>query len=80
MPIWICEADARLWPCLEARRLLIAQFHDDPMGLVVFMYEMATDAAHDFHALSAETMPGARTLYERFVAWTPAARLDAAEG
>jgi hypothetical protein len=69
-PCWTCRACGRPWPCDPKREELAVEFGQSPLSLSFYLAAQYVSAVDDFTAFSGPIPPH---LYERFLAWAPAA-------
>lgn len=65
-PDWDCRTCAQPWPCAHARDDLLAEFHEFPSVLNIYMSGQMVDAARD---LAARGGGPPTDLYDRFLSW-----------
>ena len=67
-PDWICRHCYRPWPCPARQAMLVAEFHDHPVSVALYL-------AGCFHEAS-EHLPGVspEILYNRMMGWLPRTR------
>lgn len=70
-PSWDCIACGVDWPCDPAREELAVRFVDQPVELSVYMAIQLGNAASALYQLPSDE------LWDRFIAWTKPATLDA---
>ena len=75
-PSWDCAACGQPWPCPTARSALLAEFHDHPSVLTIYMSTHLGQATVDL-TTRGEEVP--QDIYERFVGWIRGATRDAAD-
>ena len=67
-PDWICRNCYRPWPCPQRRAALIAEFHEHPVAVALYLatcYQEASDHLSDVPA---------DVLYQRMLGWLPRTR------
>ena len=69
-PRWTCRDCGRPWPCGPKREALAVEFAQFPLSLSFYLASQYVSAVDDFAAFSGPLPPD---LYERFLAWAPAA-------
>ena len=69
-PRWTCLACGHPWPCDAKREGLAVEFAQFPLSLSYYLASHYVSAVDDFAASSG---PIPSDLYERFLAWAPAA-------
>ncbi|NYT95919.1 hypothetical protein [Salinispora sp. H7-4] len=70
-PLWICRTCAATWPCATARLTLRHEYGKDLVALRIYLCAQLHDAAADLHKLHPQHGPDPKTLFDRFLAWTP---------
>lgn len=71
-PTWRCSACGASWPCSPAKLLLLAQYHGNMPGLLVYLVTLREEAAEQLAELGSGT-PLA-SLHKRFTDWVPVRR------
>ncbi|GAB1693923.1 hypothetical protein [Krasilnikovia sp. M28-CT-15] len=72
-PTWLCRACTQPWPCPEARRGLLQEFHGFTSVLTIYMSAQMCEAIEDF-AFHHDAPPP--DLYQRFLGWVRSPRPD----
>jgi hypothetical protein len=76
-PTWACAACHQPWPCAQAKRELLTEFHRFPSSLIVYMSSYLTEAMDDLTAPNATAPPD---LWDRFLGWARQASADVRAG
>jgi hypothetical protein len=70
-PSWNCRTCGLPWPCANAKRELLEEFHGFPSVLGIYMSAQMFDASVDLTTPEADPPTD---LYDRFVSWTRLSR------
>ncbi|MEH0929895.1 hypothetical protein [Micromonospora sp. CPCC 205558] len=63
LPLWLCEACDRPWPCATRRVQLLGEYATSPVALRIYLASRLTAAAQDMSWASADTLD------RRFLGW-----------
>ncbi|MGW0213590.1 hypothetical protein ACWDXH_04295 [Micromonospora chokoriensis] len=63
LPLWLCEACDRPWPCATRRVELLGEYATSPVALRIYLESRQAAAAQDMSWASTDTV------YRRFLGW-----------
>ncbi|WP_341715751.1 flavin reductase [Micromonospora sp. FIMYZ51] len=71
-PTWRCQACGIAWPCSPAKLRLLADYHGNKPGLMVYLVALREEAAEQLAELNGGTHQ--TDLHRRFTDWVPVRR------
>ncbi|WTY54294.1 hypothetical protein OG617_05360 [Micromonospora sp. NBC_01412] len=68
-PLWLCRACAAPWPCATARLMLLREYADDRIALLIHLAGLLHEATGHLYTLNPHDAPEPGQLFDRFLAW-----------
>lgn len=68
-PLWNCRGCGAVWPCADARLLMVNQYRDATATMCIYLSGMFHEAVRDLYRLNPYDAPEPKALFDRFFGW-----------